>query len=622
MKKLLALLLSLVMVFGVMVSLASCKDEPPKVDIIGPGETDGDDDTKDYAWTAADNKEINMRLSLYQISFTNLAKRYITGEDETATAKVDEMIATRNENAQSTTMVKPNYMYWEPSESDWGHTDDKILEDVSTFDETKPDVYVTAFYDCIWATFSDGLANVARKTRTTDDFSDDNYFTFLESDYNAEEDDLGYNYQLMRSLAVIPDKAMFMVASDYTIDVFRAVCAMPVSITLLEGISAQSAVSKQANLADINTDGDDKFSIEELVNFVRAGKWTWDVMASLCSVVYEAGSEDTAESFGASKFGFYMDIWGGSSANAIGFSTPFAHFTKTVDSNGVPTYTQIDDTANFDKLSAALENLWTVQGAARVTNGDDASGAASYGGALGVADWTELPRDVWTSLADAAICEKFGRNEVLFMNITMIGCIEYDWLQDMDGFFGVVPLPLVEAGDENTDYVSSLGSGARVVAINVKTDDFGPVTAFLDYQSTHSSDILKAYFRSQQYEATNGEPYNVYMLQYLRDILVDQEAHALFIYTKRYLESGNDTNFTEEEKNEYFYGGDNSGRTAADYDFSKTGSYAGILDAFKYSDTTTEEMPKYFNQQYINTINVMYKVVVDKYCEVALDKNI
>ncbi len=595
MKKLFSLLLALAMIFGVMVALASCNKKPTPTP---PGPSGGGD----YAWSAADNKELNMRLSLHEQGFTNLSKRYITGQDTGGqSATVDTLVRERNQAAQDETMLKVNYLYWEGKEASWGDTDDHIIKDKNAFDETTPDIYITAVYDCIWATFSDGLANLVSTKRD----NGNNYFSFLKEGYDSSKDDLGYNYDIMRSFSPVPDQVMFMLSSDYTIDTFRAIHAMPVSITVLEGIAADVAVGKYSALEGIDKNGDGTFAMSEFAQFVMDGNWTWDVLAAFCQAVYEPGT-DVGETFGAKKFGFYMDVWGGSSARSIPMGSPFQHYTKT-EVDGVPTYTQNGNT-EFMTLANALTNLWRVDGAARVHNGNTADSA--YDGALSVKGYTTLDTNIWSSLADAAIMEKFGKNEILFMNNGVIGSIEFAFLQNMKGGFGIVPMPVITATPGNPQYTTAIGNAARCAAINASTDDFMEATAYLDYQSTNSGDILRAYFRSQAYDSTNGEDYNVEMLEYIRSIFVDQSAQILDIYCQQYLSTANATNFPQSEKDKYFTG------SAEQYDFSNNGTYAGIVEAFKKEDPATF-MAEHYNEEYMNTINVMYKVIVDKFLAVA-----
>ncbi len=597
MKKLFSLLLALAMIFGVMVALASCggsNNNPPEEN---PGENG-------YAWTKEDNKKLNMRLSLHEQGFTNLSKRYITGEyTGSQTSSVDTMVAERNQAALDETMLGIDYLYWEGTDAAWGNTNTHIIKDKNAFDETTPDIYITAVYDCIWATFSDGLANLVSATRD----NGNNYFSFLKEGYDASVDDLGYNYDIMRSFSPVPDKAMFMLSSDYTIDTFRAIHVMPVSITLLESLDAKEAAGTYSALAGIDKDGDGTFEMSEFAEFVMDGRWTWDVLAAFCQAVYEPNPNDTVtgESFGANKFGFYMDVWGGSSARSIPMGSPFQHFTKTVDANGVPTYTQKDST-EFMTLANALTALWKVDGAARVQN----NVSTDHDNAIGVKPYTTLDTSIWSSLADAAIMEKFGRNEVLFMNNGVVGAIEFSFLQNMKGGFGIVPMPVITATPGNPQYTTAIGNAARCAAINASTDDFMEATAYLDYQSTNSGDILRAYFRSQAYDATNGEQYNLDMLEYIRTIFVDQEAHIMDIYCQRYLYADNATNFPQSEKDKYFTG------SAEQYDFSTKGSYAGIVDAFLKEDPAAA-LAESYDQEYMNTINVMYKVIVDKFLSVA-----
>ena len=581
MKKLLALLLALAMMIGVVAVLASCGEEPPAPPAPGPEEQE-----KDYSGVTENN--LIIKLNLVDGMFTNMLKRYMSGEDDRFAANVDDMIAARNTAAIEATGITPFYDYIAADDptAGWGANEKVILADMLAFEaDVTPDVYVTAAYDSIGAAINGGMANLLSTSRD----NGLNYFSFVEEGYNAAEDDKGYNYDLMRSFSPVPDKAMFMLASDYTIDVFRGLHIIPVSITLLEGMDVSRATG-DFNVPNFDYNENGTFEIDELLDFVWEGKWTYDVMATLCAAIYVPAEGASGESFGDSIFGFYFDRSGGSSGNAITYATPFDHWSKTYDDNGVPTYTQYDNTA-FQPMAAAWKNLMETTGAMRLTNGD-------------VTAYTTL------KTAAEAIGEKFGRNEVLFSENVLVGYIESSYYQEMEGSFGLVPQPLIVAGDSNTKYTTALGNAARVLSIGVRTDDFAAATAFVDYQSTHSSDIMKQYYRSQQYEATNGEDYNVRMLTYLRTIMVSQEAQFMNLYTWR-MGLTDEILVADDEA---------AGRTAPEggyLDFKAGTMVTNITQTWREYDDAVTGLGVKYTEKFMNTMTACYRYVVEKFVAMA-----
>jgi hypothetical protein len=119
-----------------------------------------------------------------------------------------------------------------------------------------------------------------------------------------------------------------------------------------------------------------------------------------------------------------------------------------------------------------------------------------------------------------AIRTRFSTGNVLFGDIVMLGWLEYSEYQSMkeDSGFGVVVVPLYDkdAGfKEDAPYLTQLNSVARPGAIAKNTTKFVECTAYLNYHSTHSTDILNEYYG----EITYGDKYSestIAMLQYAR----------------------------------------------------------------------------------------------------------
>ena len=82
--------------------------------------------------------------------------------------------------------------------------------------------------------------------------------------------------------------------------------------------------------------------------------------------------------------------------------------------------------------------------------------------------------------------------------------------------FGVVPVPLY-SDDIEDEYLTQIHNEGRIGAISVKTQKFEQCTAYLHYQSTHSTSILDDYYNYKlQYDVVGASPTTVYMMQYIR----------------------------------------------------------------------------------------------------------
>ena len=86
--------------------------------------------------------------------------------------------------------------------------------------------------------------------------------------------------------------------------------------------------------------------------------------------------------------------------------------------------------------------------------------------------------------------------------------------------FGVVPVPLydIDAGwTAEAPYLTQIHNVGRPGAIAKNTTKFVECTAFLNYQSTHSTEILNQYYDYElTYGAVGGAAGTVEMLKYIR----------------------------------------------------------------------------------------------------------
>lgn len=123
-----------------------------------------------------------------------------------------------------------------------------------------------------------------------------------------------------------------------------------------------------------------------------------------------------------------------------------------------------------------------------------------------------------------AIRNRFAEGAVLFGDIMMVGALEFSEYQDMgENAFGVVPVPIYRENNFDKDgnqidrYLTQIHNVGRPGAIAKNTTKFVECTAFLNYQSTNSTEILNNYYTYNLcYGAAGGAAGTVEMLEYLR----------------------------------------------------------------------------------------------------------
>jgi hypothetical protein len=105
----------------------------------------------------------------------------------------------------------------------------------------------------------------------------------------------------------------------------------------------------------------------------------------------------------------------------------------------------------------------------------------------------------------------------------LVGALEYEEYQSMreGSGFGVVVVPLYDedAGfKKDAPYLTQIHNMARPGAIAKNTTKFVECSAYLNYQSTHSTDILNEYYNYElMYNIAGGAQGTVRMLQYVRE---------------------------------------------------------------------------------------------------------
>ena len=436
-------------------------------------------------------------------------ERYLAGEDDSVSEGIDNKVRDRNNLATYYTGVTVKYLYYDDTpEYKWGQCVN-LIESTVTSGTTKeaPDMYCNFVYDLVGASLKNCFANLRGTSRGTGDLAGLNYFAFMDEEYinaynesikaaeegtyGVEFDDEGYMYEYMHSLS-LSNRKMYILASDYFTDMIRAFFIVPVSIALLQDVGANITGDR---------DGSGAFDIEDFYDQVEAGEWTYDLLAQYSEAIYSSSSSSSGGcSLFDDKVGFAISTNGLAASGFLYTSSVTIIERAFDDTTNDYTYSYPSDNNDLYSFCDAATALFSKSGVCVVGGKDDFESS-------------------WGDNNYEAIRNRFGGNHVLFGDIMLVGALEfpeYQELKDTGTGFGIVPVPVYREGDR---YLTQIHNTGRPGAISAKTLKFVECTAFLNYQSTHSTEILDEYYNYKlQYDVAGGtEVYGtVEMLQYIR----------------------------------------------------------------------------------------------------------
>ena len=385
-------------------------------------------------------------------------RQWMAGEAGEKTSLTQIAAADRNKMAEQITKVAVTYSFCpDNGEYNWSKNFSRILNEMEK--NQSKDMYCNFVYDLIGAYLNACFANLKTSQYT-------NYFEFAgDDDYGTTvKDSNGYMYEYMTSLSIKEDK-MYLLASDYFIDLVRAFYVVPVNVMMLGELDA-------ADLAKTPKD---------FAAMVSRGEWTYEMLAKYCALY---GGESSVNS---DKKGFAVAEHSLSAAGLL-YTTSVRLLTDArrvpgnsfVDDGTNSPYSYADTNETLGAFATALDNLMTKPGVVRFTKQD----AGTAGSNL------------------LAIREQFVTHRVLFGGVIMLGSLEYKNYQDMkttgEGFL-VVPVPLYTAYNKDTNdvYSTQVHNIGRIGAISTRTTKFAECSAFLDFQSTHSRVVRDTYYEKE-----------------------------------------------------------------------------------------------------------------------------
>ena len=466
---------------------------------VGTTDKPAHDRTKTYYWEENQSILIEMNLASSSKELTALTKRYMAGqanEGEVLNTRLDNLVYDRNTAAYTATNLTVEYVYVEDGTYDWNKYHGPISNAIAAPTENTPDVYCGLAWDLGACAAKGDFVNLKSTTRG----QGNNYFTFNEANYNAEFDDEGYFYELMSSMSPVDDK-MYLYASNYTLDVIRAIYCIPVSITLLESLSLDKIAEKAGDFEyKWDSDEDGEWTVDDFYDIVLTNNWTFDMLGLLGGAAYSNDSGEATPNFG-DTLGFVHDTYAGLPSAGVMFSNDIKFFEKTYGEDGTPVYTVSDTNEDFITLVNEFGDVFNEPG-----NFAQYATPAGYDSML------------------QAIRTRFSEDKILFGGVINVGALDYTEYQSMEGGFGIVPIPLV---DNTKEYVSAIHNLARVMGIAKTSAKFEQISAFLDYQALNSNEVMSTYYSLLQYDTAGGEQYNIAVLNILRNSLGDNSNQYL-----------------------------------------------------------------------------------------------
>lgn len=462
--------------------------------IIGGGEVD---DTAWWEEITYDETELRFQMThcTNNQELPSGCERYLAGESND-NEDIDKLIGTRNDNAESLTLIKKvHYAYYDDIQSEYGYSRNinRINVEVSDKNANTPDMYCNFLTDMLCTSLLGSFANLYSRERGGNPDTDPD--TYGKNYFNLE--DPGYMSDLMGSLTLSLDK-IYVIASDYFLDLIRAFFVVPVNVNLYNRIAEQ--------MLEEDYDGDGFKDINDFFYEVMEGKWTYARVAEYAAKAYVPAPGNTAGASINDTLGFVLADNGLPAAAMVYTTTTVTVISKTWNPDrGDYDYAYPDTNEDLVDLANALNSLFSSKGVKCVT-GSDASSVGESTPLLG--------------------CRKqFTTDKILFGGVILVGSLEYSDYQRMkegnSGGFGVVPVPIYKYNDEldpDQQYLTQIHVVGRGGAIAVCTAKFAQCTAFLHYQSSHSTEILNEYYDyNLTYDTASGLDGNVEMLQYIRE---------------------------------------------------------------------------------------------------------
>ncbi|MBQ9070364.1 MAG: InlB B-repeat-containing protein [Clostridia bacterium] len=434
--------------------------------------------------------------------------RYLAGDKESKNENIDDYVAERNKNAEKYTKVSVKYQYYPDLASKYGFANARnaIESDIMIGKASAPDMYCNFLTDMLICSLKGCFANLF--TTKADNFF---YFNYTMS-YDDNDQYNPYMIDYMASTTLVPHK-MYLIVSDYFIDMMRAAYIVPVNAELFnivagevigQDLNGDGAIDIEDFFEEVKPCDCLKCEVDEngqLVNESCRGNWTYDRIVDYATAIYEQSTGDPNGKEGedvTDTLGWALGANGLPGAGLL-YSSSIKLIEKTSNGDGTYNYSYPADNQSLVNIVNKIDWMMKQDGIYCVTASDARNTLKESTVLLGIR-------------------QKFTTDSLLFGGITLLGHLEYSIYQDMkndeQGGFGVVPVPVYQQGDA---YLTQIHTVGRCGAINNFSTKFSQCSAYLQYQSTNSTEILNEFYDYNLVASTAaGVKGNKEMVQYIR----------------------------------------------------------------------------------------------------------
>ena len=528
--RIIALLMVMVLVVLALASCGGGGDDSSSNTTTGGGNGGGGaggsgSENTSYPWSTTTLK-FQMTDNSNHTELPSSCRRYLAGDLSKTTdssTTVDDYIKERNEDALAATNVKVVYEYLADTDAySWSNNIDTIDSEVRSKDPSRPDMYCNFVYDIVAVSLKGSFANLYSSTMYKDGHElageEHNYFEFTKLRDKYVDNGEGYMYDYMRSLTLSKYK-MYCLSSDYFTDMVRAFLVIPVNISLLETLYTDNStdfLKDRVETFDEDINVKTNYTIEDFYALVNDMEWTYETLAKFADKITKDNGGESGIDL-RDTVGFALGTNSGLPASGMLYTTSITIIDRKMDINkGDYTYSY-PGTVNVGGSSYAMNDNGTPDDLIEFCN--NLTALMNTNGVITVST-AQASAFGYGDFDLAAIRQRFAGGNVLFGGVIALGSLEYDEYKDMnkDGKrgYGIVPVPLYRS-NSNDQYLTQIHNIGKIGAISYTTEKFSQCTAYLNYQSTHSTEILNEYYDYKlAYDVGTGVTGNVEMLQYIR----------------------------------------------------------------------------------------------------------
>ncbi len=339
---------------------------------------------------------------------------------------------------------------------------------------TSPDLYADLMFSMVGAAINGSFRELTSIRGSYLNFNTQGWFTDIMSDISFDRERL------------------FLLASDYYLDIIRNMIVMPFNIELLnektDDADLVAAITGNATWSD---EGD---LADYLFEIVREGEWTFDKLTEICEAFHIDSDTTSGDSEGDSAIGLLVDAGGGIMTSGFLYSTDTECFRESTDENGLLVMTYPETGDQIANVFRATEKLINAKG-------------------------TYIMRGEGTTEVNKKIRDKFAAGEAFAIAGELLAYFETDEYTGMRYEYSVLPMPLLEAGTVD-NYNTPIHNCATVGGIAAKSAKYLPITAFIQYVTEHelTQSIREEYLYSiMKYDIISYNPGTDEMLEIVYD---------------------------------------------------------------------------------------------------------